>query len=271
MERIEVSIVVINYNTFDLTCRCLDSIYQHTTSLAFEIILVDNASTERDPSEFVERFPEILLIKSRENVGFAKGNNLGIEVAKGTYILLLNSDALLINNVALILMSFLAGHKHVAAATALLVYPDGRVQHNCQRFPSVVYKMFELLRLQKFMPKRLGGRILMGPFFDYKSVAFPDWIWGTCFMFRKGILDELPSGRLADEFFMYGEDIEWCLQFKAAGYSVGFEPSARVIHLMGKSGGAKTALMKQNMNILMNKYYSPFERRCIKLLDSMLK
>lgn len=271
MEKVDVSIVVINYNTFDLTCQCVDSIYRHAASDSFEIILVDNASSERDPSDFLGRFPRLNLIKSRENLGFAKGNNLGIGQAKGEYILLLNSDAVLLNDVPAILINFLKEHNDVAAASGRLEYPDGRIQHNCQRFPSVRYGLFELLRLQKVVGKQRGGKILFGAFFDHRSVAFPDWIWGTCFMFRRQLLDELPGGKLADDFFMYGEDVQWCMEFKGLGYRIAFEPEARVLHYMGKSGGAKSALIDANMNILMDKYYSPLEKHCIRLLDRMLK
>jgi GT2 family glycosyltransferase len=206
MEEVEVSIVIINYNTFHLTMDCIQSIYSIATGLHYEIILVDNNSSDFDVLNFKTRFPQAKLIQSPTNVGFAKGTNLGISVANGEYILLLNSDTLLKNDVPKILHSFLVLHPRVAAVSGRLEYPDGKVQHNCQRFPSIKYQLFELLRLQKLLPKKWGGRILFGSFFDYESVAYPDWIWGTCFMFRKKLLDELPNSKLADDFFMYGED-----------------------------------------------------------------
>lgn len=270
MKKLDVSIIVINYNTFDLTCQCLDSIFKHTSDVSFEVILVDNASTEQDPGTFKVKYPSIVLIRSTSNVGFAKGNNMGIEKAQGEYILLFNSDAFMAGNVPLALKKFMEAHLDVAASTTRLEYPDGRLQHNCQRFPSIRYTLFELFRLQKFLSHRIGGKVLFGPFFDYNSIAFPDWIWGTCFMFRKELLKKLPEGRLADNFFMYGEDVQWCMEFKKLGYRVAFDSSIVVIHLLGKSGGKKDELMAKNMDSLMKMYYSAFHRKCIHFLNRLL-
>jgi GT2 family glycosyltransferase len=264
----EISIVIINYNTFDFTCKCIESILKYTYSIVYEIILIDNASTEIEPNEFKKLFSDIILIKSDQNVGFSKGNNLGISVAKGEFILLLNSDTTFKNNVPLILHNFLISHENIAAVSGRLEYPDGTIQHNCQRFPSLRYRLFELFRLQKILPGNKGGKVLFGFFFDYKSVAYPDWIWGTCFMFRKNLLHMLPEKKLADDFFMYGEDIQWCLEFKKIGYGVAFDPSAEIIHCVGKSGANRLELMDENMQSFMSRYYSLLHRKFLKLIDS---
>lgn len=266
----DVSIVILNYNTFTLTCKCIASVIEFTSGIDYEIILVDNNSTDVPVSEFRRRFPEIKVVESQVNVGFAKGNNLGIAKANGKYVLLLNSDAMFLNNVILILKNFLLKNSSVAVVSGRLEYPDGTVQNNCQRFPSIRYKVFELLRLQKLLPRGAGGKILLGFFFDHNEVAFPDWVWGTCFMFQKDTLSSLPGGKLADEFFMYGEDVQWCFEFRKLGYRIGFEPAARILHLVGKSGGKKLELMEQNMRILSSRYYSVLHLRIIRILDSLL-
>lgn len=266
----DVSIIIINYNTFKLTCACIESVRKLTQDISYEIILVDNASTEIDAKVFKEKFSGITLIQSPTNVGFAKGNNLGIDRAKGEYILLLNSDTILINNVAGILLTFLQKQTSVAAVTCRLEFEDGVVQHNCQRFPAIRYKLFELLRLQKLLPRHIGGKALYSSFFQYTSVAYPDWIWGTCFMFKKELLQLLPEQKLPYDFFMYGEDVQWCLEFRKLGYRVAFDPTARIVHYMGKSGAAKSDLMHQNMDRLIDCYYNPLHRGCIRLLDRLL-
>jgi GT2 family glycosyltransferase len=267
---VDVSIVIINFNTYKLTTECIKSVQALTHNVSFEIILVDNASTEVDAKVFAEKFPTITLVRSLQNIGFAKGNNLGIEKAKGKFVLLLNSDTIFLNNVVNILRDFLQGHPSVAAVGGRLEYPNGEPQHCCQRFPSVRYKLFELLRLQKILSRKLSGRILLGFFFDYQSIAYPDWIWGTCFMFRRELLQLLPDQKLADDFFMYGEDVQWCLEYRKLGHRVAFEPAARIVHYMGKSGAIKSGMMKKNMQELMNRYYSKFHQRCIRFLDKLL-
>jgi GT2 family glycosyltransferase len=264
----DVSIIVVNFNTFAITCKCIASVYQYTTNIEKEVILVDNASVECAADEFKKVFPEIKLVKSPINVGFARGNNLGLKQAEGKYILLLNSDTALLNNCISISFKFLEQNPRVAVATGKLLYPDGKVQHNCQRFPSVKYQLIELLRLQKiFSPLR---RKLYGSFFDYNTVAFPDWVWGTFFMFRKELLKQLPANKLADDFFMYGEDMQWCKEFKNFGLKSVFLPDARIEHLMGASGAAKIEMMKTNEEFFLKKYYNWPNRALIRILRRAL-
>jgi GT2 family glycosyltransferase len=266
----QVSVIIVNYNTFELTCKCIQSILERTTGCSYEIIVVDNASVERDIKKISILFPAVTLIESDVNLGFAKGNNLGILHAKGEFILLLNSDAELQNDAISICLNFLRREKQVAVVSATLKFPDGITQHNCQRFPSIKYKLFELFRLQKILPRAKSGKILLGFFFNYSEVVYPDWVWGTFFMFRRKLLDPLPGGKLADDFFMYVEDMQWCMEFRKLGYTIAFQPTALVTHYMGKSGGPKSKLIDQNMNQFMERYYSSSERFIIRCLDRLL-
>jgi GT2 family glycosyltransferase len=266
----DVSVVIINYNTFQLTCDCIASVIEKTREISYEIIVVDNASTEVDADAFVMKYPDIKLVKNAQNVGFASGNNAGIAVASGDFILLLNSDTILINNAVGIALKFLRDHPECAVVGARLEFPDKTIQHSCQRFPSVRYKLFEGLRLQKIMSRQTGGKILLGSFFDHNTAAFPDWIWGTFFLFQKNVLNLLSEKKLADDFFMYGEDMQWCLQFRKLKRKIGFCPEARIIHLMGKSNGAKNELMTSHFNRFMMMNYSPFHQWIIRWIDNLL-
>lgn len=266
----DVSIIIVNYNTFDLTCGCIASILSRTTGCSFEIVLVDNASTDKDPTEFVRRFPMIKLVKNSVNTGFAKGNNAGIEKATGENILLLNSDTELLNNAVYVSLQSLKENRLVAAVGCRLTYPDGQVQHNCQRFPSIKYKVFELLRLQKLLPSNVAGKVLLGSFFDHSTPVFVDWIWGTFFLFRKDLLRLLPGNKLADDFFMYVEDMQWCMDFRKLGFRIAFEPRAHVCHFSGQSNGNKLPMMEANTHTFMRKYFSPWQRTFIKRLDKWL-
>ncbi len=266
----DVSIVIINFNTFTLTCNCIQSIIEKTKDVSFEIILVDNASVEIDAEEFKTRFPEIVLIKNQTNEGFSKGCNVGIEHTKGEYILLLNSDTILVNNAVLICRDFLRKHPKVAVVSSRLEYEDGTIQSNCHRFPSVKYGLFELFRMQKIIPKKWGGKILFGYFFDCNSIAFPDWVWGTYFMFEKRKLRQLENNKLAEDFFMYVEDMQWCKDFRLRGYAIAIQPEARVIHLVGKSGASRSSMMMVNTEKFMAKYYPAWEIKWIKIINKLL-
>lgn len=268
-----VSIIIVNYNTYQLTCNCIESIYQKCTEIDLEIILVDNASKECNPDLFLEKFPEIILIKSEENVGFSKGNNLGVDVAVGEYILLLNSDTILINDSISICVNYLMKNTDVAVVTTKLLFEDGRVQSVAQRFPNIFWNILELLRFQKIFPK-LGGKLLMGGFFDYQTELEIDWTWGAFFMFPKFLLKKIPNGKLNDDFFMYCEDMLWCWNFKKIGYKIMYIPYGEVFHIFGgtSSVGYRKAQLKVNHKLFITQNYSRIKSwLVIKMEDFMGK
>jgi len=267
-----ISIIILNYNTFDLTCQCIESIYKETKKVDFEIIIVDNASTVDDPDKFLELFPKIKLVKNTENRGFAGGCNDGIKVAKGDTILLLNSDTKLLNDAISITYDFLNTHPNVGIVTCRLENEDGSPQNNCYHFPSISKTLIELLRLQKFFPKSNFKKTLYGYFFDYDIIAYPDYIWGAFFMFPRKLLDIFPNQLLPETFWMYFEDMEWCWLARQAGYEVVFVPDGRVLHYGGKNHNPKALkMMNDNFNQFLKLYYNKMHAwiiiRLLKILE----
>ncbi|MBO3272479.1 glycosyltransferase family 2 protein [Hymenobacter defluvii] len=248
---IQVSVIIINYNTFRLTSEAITSIQQHTKGVSYEIIVVDNASTECDPGLFEERFPSIMLVRNPDNSGFAKGNNLGISHATGETILLFNSDAACLNDALLLTYQELMADTKLGLTTARLEYPDGRVQHSCGRFPSISLQLVELLRLQKFMSAEQRGTILQGAFFTYDKPLYPDWVWGTYYHLKREVVEKMPGGQLADDFFMYAEDLQWSYTVRKLGYTIKYVPDARVMHHFSQSTKKEKKLNQGNM-ILQN-------------------
>lgn len=250
-----LSIVVINYNSLAYTIDCINSIYLSDFTGSYEIILIDNHSTE-DPCTIIkERFPNVKYFRSPNNVGFAKGNILGIDHSEGDIILLLNNDTIVQKDTIRITYNQLIKNKSVGALTCRLLYPDGKVQHNCQAFPSRKKENIEKLRLHKLMPKHKRSSFMQGFYWDYTKAGRPDWIWGTYFIFPREILNKLPNGQLNDEFFMYIEDMQWCWDIRKAGYEVYYTPEASIIHFGGGSGGAKSNLMEENFQKFLRKNY----------------
>ncbi|QJX47560.1 glycosyltransferase family 2 protein [Hymenobacter taeanensis] len=266
----DLSIVIINYNTYELTKQCIQSVYRSTVGLEYEVVLVDNASIEVDPDVFLINFPRLKLIKSEVNLGFAGGNNLGISECKGRFILLLNSDTIVKDDSIIKAFAFLNQSPEIGVVSSRLVFPDGRHQSAAQRFPSIKYTLFELLRLQKIFSKAYRGRFMLGSFFDNRQTVEVDWVWGTFFMFRKEILDKLPGNRLNEDFFMYCEDMQWCWDIKKLGYKIYLYAEAEVVHIMGGSSGNKTAMNNGNRIIFLNKNYSAIERMIITALEKVL-
>ena len=257
----DLSIILINYNSYPYTEKCLESIEQSVVTGRVEIIVVDNAS-EKDPRADIEKkFPSVKYIRSEVNVGFAKGNNLGILHATGTCILLLNNDTLLQVNTLQVTYDALLNAENIGALTCQLQYPDGKLQHNCQSFPSNRKKNIEKFRLHKLLSRKKRGAYMQGFYWDYTKSGYPEWIWGTYFMFKKEILQKLPGHQLNDEYFMYIEDMQWCWDIRKAGYTIFYTPDTFVTHFGGGSGGAKAQLMEDNLRLFIKKNYGPGYRK----------
>ena len=265
----DVSIILLNYNTFELSCACLNSLIEKTRNINYEIILVDNASTECNPEKFKETFPSIILVKNEINVGFAKGNNLGIKHAKGEYIVLLNSDTELTENSISICYNELIKQDNIGAATCRLVGSNGALQHNCQSFPSATKKILEILRIHKLFSKKLQSDYLQGFYWNYNKQGFPDWIWGTFFMFKKSDLKMLPEGKLNDDFFMYIEDMKWSFDFRKIGLRMFYTPETTIIHHSGGSAGKSNEMVNKNYNLFLNSNYNYIHKKIIKFTDTI--
>jgi len=265
----DVSLVIINYNKPDLTRDCILSIIEHTRSVSFEIIVVDNASTKGNIDDIETLDSRIKLVRSPENLGFAKGNNLGIQYTTAEVILLLNNDTLLLNDAIGIAYRFLLSKPRAGAVAARAQYPDGIVQHSAQPLPEIKYLLIELFRLQKLMSKTRREDVLLSTFFDHNRNVEAGWVWGTFYMFRKSMLKDLPSGKLADDFFMYNEDMQWGIETARAGYETWFCADARIIHLEGKNS-FKSEMANRNFDILMNRYYGALYYRFYKAIKKSI-
>ena len=239
-----VSVIIINYNTFDLTVKCIRSVIKKT-SCAYEIIVVDNASTLDDPDQFKILFPDIKLVKSETNLGFSKGNNLGISVATGEHILLLNSDIELINNAIDLAVTKIQSDKTIGALSVQLMGTDGKLQQ-CSHYWSELGKL-------------AGCTLKLHHLFDYFKPKQPDletahyaqYLYGTFFMFPRQILKIFKDEKLPETFFMYGEDTEWSHYIRKAGYQLYYYPEAKILH---HGGASSSSAFNSGLKNLGNEY-----------------
>jgi GT2 family glycosyltransferase len=263
-----ISVIIVNYNTLDLTANCIASIIENVKSVDFEIIVVDNASTIGNPQMLKQWFPSIRLVCNDVNMGFAKGNNIGISVSIGQEILLLNSDTLILDDVLTKTSKLLHSDKNIGIVTCRLQFPDGKIQHNCQPFPSFLKWSLEKTRMFKLLPMKLRSSFLQGRFFNYDNFGEPDWVWGTYFHFKRELLMGFKNIELASDFFMYVEDMQWCYEARLNGWRIAFEPDANIIHLMGQSNGARNENIEKNVSLFIGKYYSPIEKFLFHLIKN---
>ena len=224
----DVSVIIVNYNTRQMTDEAINSVYEHTSGIDFEIILVDNASADGS-KEFFEKKDGITYIYSQENLGFGKGNNLGLKYAKGRNILFLNSDTLLRNNAIQILSDYMDANPDVGVSGGNLFNHEGRptISYEIKR-PSIIREL----------NKVLGGRLYSifykdTRFNSSKKVKEVGYVSGADFMTRKTILDN--HGAFSPEFFMYYEETELAHRINKASYKIMSVPDAEIVHLQGMS------------------------------------
>jgi GT2 family glycosyltransferase len=230
----ELSIIIVNFNTKDITKACLDSIWKYWGGAAWEIIVVDNGSTDGS-REMLKTLTGITLLLNKKNLGFARANNKGIKIAKGKYILLLNSDTEIREDAVQTMLRFMDGHIRAGAVTCRLDLSDGAMDPACHRgFPTPWVSLTYLLGLEKLFP---ASRIFGGYHMEYKNMAIPhqvDCVSGAFFLARMEAVWEV--GLLDEDFFMYAEDIDWAYRFKQKGWEIWFNPEASILHKKKQSG-----------------------------------
>jgi GT2 family glycosyltransferase len=253
----KVSIIIINYNTFQLTTECIRSVIEKTKGVDYEILLFDNASTNCNPADFLKSFPSITLIRSEINGGFAHGNNLGITVAKGKYILLLNSDTILTEDAVSLSVNYLDQHSDTGVLGCRMTFPSGKIQYTARRFRTIRWELLDLFRFLPFMMSyQKRASVMLGKYFRHDENMEADWVNGAFFMFPATLLTKFPGNKLDDRFFMYGEDQLWCWQIKQLGYKARFFAGTTIIHInsgstaIGKQLNLRKTIRKHELEII---------------------
>jgi GT2 family glycosyltransferase len=230
---LDVSIVIVNWNTRDLLRNCLASIYKEAGTVDFEVIVVDNASCDGSVAMVKREFPQVNLLENSDNKGFAVANNQAMAIAKGQYVLLLNSDTVILDNAIETTVDFADAHKDVAVLGGRVLNVDQTLQRTCFMFPSVLNMLLAATYLYKLFPKsRFFGREQMA-WWDRGDVKEVDVVTGCFALVRKTAIEQV--GLMDERFFMYCEETDWCYRFRQAGWKVLFTPDAQIIHLGGQS------------------------------------
>lgn len=234
----ELSIIVVSYNTKDLTRQCLASLLAAKTKKdSWEIIVVDNASTDGSAQIIKKEFPTVKLMNQHGNLGFSVGNNVGIRRSGGRYILLLNSDTEIRPGSIQKTLEFLKSQPGVGVATCKLVQEDGSMDPACHRgFPTPWASLTYFSGLERLFPRlRFFGQYHQG-YKDLHEAHEIDSPSGAFFMVRREVIDAV--GLLDEQFFMYGEDLDWAYRIKQAGWKIMFYPQVSVLHKKWQSGKA---------------------------------
>jgi GT2 family glycosyltransferase len=227
-----LSIIVLSFNTKDLLEKTLGSIPKNSM---YEVIVVDNASQDGSAAMVSAKFPHVKLIKLKKNIGFAAGNNVGIKQAKGRYIMLLNSDTEIVADGIELMLDYLNSHPQVGIITPKVLLPDGSIDLACHRGMPTPWNAFTYFsKLESLFPQtRLFGGYHQS-YQDFNSIHEVEATAATAMIIKKLVIDKV--GLLDEQFFLYAEDLDWCLRVGSAGFSIIYFPRAIVLHHKSRSG-----------------------------------
>ncbi len=258
---ISLSIVIVNWNSYRFLERCLQSIAETLSPAVYEVIVVDNASTDDSVSLIRSGFPAVRLIANDNNAGFARANNQGFAGSKGKYVLILNPDTVVLPQAIERLTGFLDQHPDFAAVGPKLVNADKTIQFECARnFPTLFTELFWITTLVRRFPKnKVVGRYLMS-YWDHLSGREVDCLSGAGILIRREVLENI---NFFDEgFFMYGEDVDLCYRVRKSGRRIYYLPEAEIIHYGGGSSrliSARAAAHdRQALQRFFRKHYGVF-------------
>ena len=233
----DLSIIIVNWNTKELLRRCLNSIYHNTNNLSFEVLVVDNASSDGSADMVAGRFPQVGLTRNKHNYGFARGNNQGFLRSKGEYILILNPDTEVVNDALLKMAKYLKSNEEIGAVSGRLVYPDGAFQRYYSRFPT-----FLSILTTWFLPKALAYKLkptrayLMLDDDFSKEIEAPQPA-GSCLMVKRDLF--LKEYFMDEQFPIFFNDVDLCRRIYNEGKKIVVLPYATIIHHRAKGGSEK--------------------------------
>ena len=245
----DLSIVILNYNTRQLTLDCLASLIKVKSEVDFEIILCDNGSTDGSVEAIRSKYPSVIIVENNANLGFAKGNNAARHVAKGRHILFLNTDTIVGKAVLLKTIRYLEEHPDVGALSCKLVLADGSLDKDARRsFPTPWVSFTHLaLPLDKIFPKsKLFARYWYGHVSPDVTQEV-DVIQGAYFLAPKKLLDSVDW--FDEAYFLDGEDIDLCWKIRKKGYKLVYYPEVNILHLKGATKGKIKKVQKSKITL----------------------
>lgn len=217
----DLSIIIVNYNVREYLLRCLESIFKTINGITFEVIVIDNASSDGSIETVKEKYDRVKIVANPDNIGFAKANNQGLKIAKGKYILMLNPDTEVLEDSIIKMARFLDKNRKTGMCGAALLNPDFSIQNIGYNFPtlSILFKA-HILGLDD---------LVLNP----DKPMEVDWLQGSCMMIRRELLNKI--GYFDEKFFIYGEEKDFCFRIKKAGWRIFSLPDCQIIHHSSKS------------------------------------
>lgn len=280
---IDLSIVIVSYNTKELLKECIESIYKNTKDISFEIVVSDNDSKDGSSEMVSKNFKDVILVENKKNLGFSKANNVGVKKTSGRFVLFLNSDTVVYEKTLKYMVDFMEKHEDVGAATCKLIMPNGKIDDASHRgFPTPWNAFSHFLGLSKLLPKTklFGGYNLT--YLDFDKPHEIDALAGAFMLVRRTAGEKV--NWWDEDYFFYGEDIDFCYMLKQNNWKIYYVPEVSILHYKGVSGGlkkisenistadkqTKTRSSKERFNAMRIFYKKHYEKTYPKLITKMV-
>jgi len=227
----EISLAIVTWNSKEHLMRCLSSIRDNVKTIGYEVVVVDNGSTDESDEMVASDYPEVRLVRNGANLGFTKGINQAIKLCEGDFVLILNDDIVVLPGAVELMLKKMKSSPDISVLACGLLNSDGTPQHFCRRFPTITTALFQNTFLQRLFPENKVLRDLYmkdWPHNDFREVDQPP---GCCLMVRGDVIKK--AGLFDESMFLFFSDVDWCLRVKKAGFKIFFTPEANVIHYHG--------------------------------------
>ncbi|KKQ80659.1 MAG: hypothetical protein UT02_C0004G0012 [Parcubacteria group bacterium GW2011_GWC2_38_7] len=267
-DQVDVSIVTVNWNVKEIITKMIQSIFLYTRNIRFEVIVVDNKSSDGSVEHLQQQFRDeinskrLVIIDNDFNAGFAEANNQGLSIAKGEYVFFMNPDMEIHDNVVLKLKEFFQSKTNAGVVTCRLLYADKSIQPSVKRLPDLCSQILVMLKLHHFLSWLPCIKNYLMKDFDYLSEKEVQQAMGACIFTTKEILNKI--GGWDETYWLWWEDVELCKNIVEHGYKIYFTPHTEITHYEGKSFAQTFGLKKQkrfNNGLLhyFKKHHKPYE------------
>lgn len=229
----KLSMIVVSWESAGDLPQCLKAVFESRMQFDYEVLVIDNASSDGSEGLIRNDFPKVRLFENRRNRGFARAANQGLTCSKGDYLLLMNPDVILKAGAVGKMVEYLETHPDIGVLAPQMLFPDGTIQPSCREFPSYQALLWEMTGLSKLFPQhRILGRWKMG-YFDHATEREVDQPMASCLLLRRKVIDGV--GLMDEDFPLYFNDVDWCYRMIKTGVRIVFYPEAQGVHDLGAS------------------------------------
>lgn len=260
----EIAVLIVSYNSAGDLIRCLTSVISALRSIRHEICIIDNGSKDNSTAVITQEFPSARLISNPENRGFAAAMNQGLHTTQAPYLLWLNPDAEFTGGNLVTVLDYLKTNPKAGILGIKILNPDGSLQLSARSFPSYSTALFNRYSLlSRLFPKNPFTRKYLGTNWDHNEIHAVDWVSGAALLHRRSLLQQI--GYLDETFFMYCEDVDFCLRATRAGWGVFYHPGLTVRHAIGGSSkSARLRMVAERHRSIWHYYKKHFKRNPLK-------